>query len=314
MFDREMKKFPIDAADASKGSNDQRQRVTRENSENEQENIEDQSEMKHKEERESDQGGYSIDIPSFIDGRNQSISVYFNDGVLDCFICYEALSIPVFQCRNGHIICSSCCVKVKNKCPMCSKLICNRCKAIENVLKSVQISCANAPFGCEKTTSYSKKKGHEKKCSYAPCFCPRAGCNFVASSKELALHFRSEHGWSPISFEFGAYFSVSLNISDEITILQEKNDGNLFVLSNDVKDDRYVIGVTCITAHTSEAPFHNRILTPRTEGLCRRKLQSFIPNSQGPVAITPALGLSLLSRYFSSDGELKLHIRIGRDF
>ncbi|KAI4324058.1 hypothetical protein L6164_023624 [Bauhinia variegata] len=51
------------------------------------------------------------DPVSVMTGRDKSISVFLTDPeVLDCFICYEPLSIPVFQCENGHIACSSCCV------------------------------------------------------------------------------------------------------------------------------------------------------------------------------------------------------------
>ncbi|PQQ07984.1 putative E3 ubiquitin-protein ligase SINA-like 6 [Prunus yedoensis var. nudiflora] len=70
--------------------------------------------------------------------------------VLDCLICYEPLTIPVFQCENGHIACSSCCTKSKNKCPSCSMPIgYNRCRAIEKILESIRISCQNIKHGCK---------------------------------------------------------------------------------------------------------------------------------------------------------------------
>ncbi|KAI4331950.1 hypothetical protein L6164_016894 [Bauhinia variegata] len=70
---------------------------------------------------------------SVIKGRGKYVSVFLTEPeVLDCFICYEPLSIPVFQCENEHTACRSCCVKIGNKCPMCSMPIgYNRCRAIE---------------------------------------------------------------------------------------------------------------------------------------------------------------------------------------
>ncbi|PRQ41610.1 putative aminoacyltransferase, E1 ubiquitin-activating enzyme [Rosa chinensis] len=41
--------------------------------------------------------------------------------VLDCPICCQPLTIPIFQCdKNGHIVCSSCRGNIKDKCPSCA--------------------------------------------------------------------------------------------------------------------------------------------------------------------------------------------------
>ncbi|EFH44914.1 hypothetical protein ARALYDRAFT_916206 [Arabidopsis lyrata subsp. lyrata] len=57
--------------------------------------------------------------------------------VLDCPICYEPLTIPLFQCDNGHVACRFCWPKLGKKCPACVLPIGNkRCIAMESVLKS----------------------------------------------------------------------------------------------------------------------------------------------------------------------------------
>ncbi|RYR64351.1 E3 ubiquitin-protein ligase SINA-like 10 isoform X1 [Arachis hypogaea] len=95
-------------------------------------------------------------VGSVSDDKDRSISVTIIDpDVLDCCICYEPLTSPVFQCENGHIACSNCCARLGNKCPMCSMPIgYNRCRAIEKVLESIKISCLNAKYGCKHMFSF----------------------------------------------------------------------------------------------------------------------------------------------------------------
>ncbi|PON58509.1 E3 ubiquitin-protein ligase SIN-like [Trema orientale] len=60
--------------------------------------------------------------------------------VFDCHICFDTLTIPFFQCENGHLACSSCCTKLKNMCPSCSFSIgYNRFRAIEKVLEADKV-------------------------------------------------------------------------------------------------------------------------------------------------------------------------------
>ncbi|MQM22801.1 hypothetical protein Taro_055857 [Colocasia esculenta] len=92
--------------------------------------------------------------------------VTFNIGadVLDCPICFEELSPPIFQvhgrkspafprptiyfCYNGHIACSPCWSKVKD-CPSCKSPIRCRCLAVEKIMESIKASCPYASSGCE---------------------------------------------------------------------------------------------------------------------------------------------------------------------
>ncbi|CAL9223892.1 unnamed protein product [Arabidopsis halleri] len=84
---------------------------------------------------------------SFVNGSSSHIHLQRTDDrkcsgrldlyILDCPVCCEPLTIPVFQCDNGHLACSSCCPKLSNKCPACSLPIGNnRCVAMERVLES----------------------------------------------------------------------------------------------------------------------------------------------------------------------------------
>ncbi|CAA7057590.1 unnamed protein product [Microthlaspi erraticum] len=47
-------------------------------------------------------------------------SLMLDFDVINCPVCCEPLAVPIFQCENGHLDCSSCCPKLSNKCPACA--------------------------------------------------------------------------------------------------------------------------------------------------------------------------------------------------
>ncbi|KAJ7971266.1 E3 ubiquitin-protein ligase [Quillaja saponaria] len=272
-------------------------------------------------EEEQDQGGI---VGPASNGSNQvgtrcpgpstgiSISVSLTDPeVLDCCICYEPLSIPVFQCENGHIACSSCCIKLRNKCAMCSWPIgYNRCRAIEKVLESIKISCQNAKYGCKETMSYSKKNDHEKTCNYVPCSCPHSGCNFVAAVNVLSPHFSMKHKNSAVSFVFNCLFQICLSADQQYLVLQESNEGALFVLYNKVELLGNTVTVSCVGPCSSKAGAYYDLMV-KSKRNCLR-LQSFSKSTQSWVTHHPAGFLLIPYDFFDSCGKLKLDICIYR--
>ena len=51
----------------------------------------------------------------------EEVKKYFKD-LLECPICFETIdSVPIYQCRNGHVVCKNCHPKLK-KCPICRQL------------------------------------------------------------------------------------------------------------------------------------------------------------------------------------------------
>jgi len=218
------------------------------------------------------------------------------------------------QCENGHIACSSCCIKLRNKCPSCFWPIgYNRCRSIEKVLESVKISCSNAKYGCKEAVSYSKKSDHEKTCIYAPCSCPLLDCNFIASSKQVYKHFSRKHPNSAISFLYDCAFSVSLNVNDKYLVLQEQNDNALFVLNNRVELLGNLVTVCCIGPCSSTTGFPSTVRA-KIDGSSLR-LRSFTKNSQNWVDEPPSTGFLIIipSGFFGSCGQLKFDICIKRN-
>ncbi|CAH8277338.1 unnamed protein product [Arabidopsis lyrata] len=192
---------------------------------------------------------------SILEGKTRSGMLLGLD-VLDCPICFEALTIPIFQCDNGHLACSSCCHKLSNKCPTCASPVGhNRCRAMESVLESVFVTCRNAKFGCAKNVSYGKVSIHEKECTFSQCSCPALDCNYTGSYNNIYSHFVDNHRnkSTSISFVCGGSVDVQMNISTgNILVLQESKKGLLFALQCFYKPHGLYVTVRCIAPSTPE--------------------------------------------------------------
>ncbi|XP_058091562.1 E3 ubiquitin-protein ligase SINA-like 10 [Magnolia sinica] len=203
-----------------------------------------------------------------------TISISIDTDVLDCTICMEPLIPPVYQCDNGHIACSSCCTKLKNKCHSCSWPIgYSRCLAIEKVIESIKVTCHNARYGCKERVSYSNKLTHAESCVYMPCACPIPDCAFLGSADQLSFHFGSNH-WaaSSIRFRYNCPFPVSLDKNGPFIVLHGE-DGRLFILNNSTEHLGNAVAVTCIGPNSSMGGFSYDLITRK--GGRSLRLQSF---------------------------------------
>jgi E3 ubiquitin-protein ligase SIAH1 len=124
----------------------------------------------------------------------------------------------------------------------------------------MEISCPNEKHGCRETISYCRNRKHEEECIHEPCYCPLSGCDFVASSEVLSSHFSHKHGDSRNKFSYGHSFVVSLNSNDETVVLQEKNDGKLFILKNITMLLGTAVNICCIGPKSSESKYSYNIL------------------------------------------------------
>ncbi|XP_031282267.1 E3 ubiquitin-protein ligase SINA-like 10 [Pistacia vera] len=237
----------------------------------------------------------------------ESISVTLTDPkVFDCPICFEPLYSPVFQCENGHIVCSSCCTQIRNKCPSCRLPIGhNRCLAIEKVLESIKVKCQNTRYGCKETTSYGKKLDHAKTCHHAPCSCPLSDCNFVGSCTQLYKHFRDEHENSSVKFQHNKVFQITLNFDDTFIVLQEEKDGVLFILNIRIESLTNVISVCCIAPSAKEQIYYDIVAE---SGGSIIRFQSYAKNIQSWIDNQPSSGILLPADSSGHSGQLKLEI------
>ncbi|KAH0886157.1 hypothetical protein HID58_062253 [Brassica napus] len=124
--------------------------------------------------------------------------------VTDCPICFNPLTIPIFQCDNGHIACSACCQTLSKKCATCSLPTLSRNRAMERVIELLRVPCPND--GCSKIVSCSETSAHVNHCPFTQRTCPFSSCDFTCSSKDLYKHGAA----APCAAKFGLSFSLSM--------------------------------------------------------------------------------------------------------
>ncbi|CAA7019546.1 unnamed protein product [Microthlaspi erraticum] len=172
----------------------------------------------------------------------------FDLDLLECPICCTALSAPIYQCDNGHIACSSCCIKLRHKCAACNLPIGNhRCRIMERVVEAIIVPCPNAKHGCSEKFSYGKELVHEKQCGFALCHCPALGCNYAGVSNDLYSHYAASHrrAWDYFT-TFGRPRVIWLRLSEKILVLQEFGDGPLVAVQCFQEPNGVYVTVNCI--------------------------------------------------------------------
>ncbi|KAG7589118.1 Zinc finger SIAH-type [Arabidopsis suecica] len=182
----------------------------------------------------------------------RSVTLFELD-LLDCPICCNKLTTPIYQCDNGHIACSSCCIKVKHKCPYCSLSIgIYRSRIMEKILEAVFIKCPNAKHGCPEKIPYKKESesAHEKECSFTLCYCPETNCNYTGVYKDLYGHYHANHKTDYSLFKCGQYNDAWVRIHTmkifDFVVLQESEDGPLVVIQCFKESHGVCVTVNCI--------------------------------------------------------------------
>ena len=223
---------------------------------------------------------------------------------------YIYICCITLQCDNGHLSCSACCRTLKKTtCPTCSLPIGkNQSLAVEKVLKSIKISCKNITYGCKETIRFDKKYDHESfMCIHQPCSCPQHGCEFLASSKILYLHYYEKHLHSAINFNYNSFFTVPIKKGVKNVILQESTDKTLFVLNYGVQSIGSVANIICIAQKSSKKCFSYELVawkgdnSVKLESLTKSK-QSYFPCLQWSWYLYSTAFLLVPSYFLDSSG------------
>ncbi|CAI9110607.1 OLC1v1010663C1 [Oldenlandia corymbosa var. corymbosa] len=234
--------------------------------------------------------------------------------VLDCPICLEPLSSPVFQCENGHIACSSCCVKIHNKCPTCAwPTGYNRCRAMEKVLEAVRIACRYTKYGCRQMLNCSAKVGHENTCSFGPCSCPLSDCGYTGPTFSFYSHFGRCHPHSAKNFFFNKLFSVSVEVNQKLVVLRESNETTIFVLAHHTEYNGGMMNVVRIASSSTPSPKLSYNLTAKYEDTSitlHSPVESISKWAEFP---TPRKFILVPRQYVSSTGRFHLDVCIWKD-
>lgn len=117
---------------------------------------------------------------------------------IECVICLEApQSVPVYQCENGHLLCTPCRDQVSH-CPICRILLGrSRNLIVEKVLEKFPRFCKFRNQGCTVKLKTKLLSAHIDICHYKPIQCPlcniRNECHKLLIMTEMANHMINVH-------------------------------------------------------------------------------------------------------------------------
>ncbi|KFK41067.1 hypothetical protein AALP_AA2G081300 [Arabis alpina] len=178
---------------------------------------------------------------------SEVITMEIPRNLLECPVCFHALTIPTFQCDNRHIACSSCCTKLSNKCPTCKvptgKI---RCRFAESIVEANIVPCPNAILGCTEKFPYGKELAHEEKCAFALCYCPEPNCNYTGKYQDLYSHYYANHQRKWDYFYCGTSRTTFLYNSMKNEVIQEYREGPLVVVQYFKVEQGVHVTVNCI--------------------------------------------------------------------
>ncbi|KAL6626634.1 hypothetical protein ACP70R_030360 [Stipagrostis hirtigluma subsp. patula] len=136
---------------------------------------------------------------------------------LECPVCFSPFEAAIFQCKNGHAACESCCARMQQKCSCCREPIGDiRCRPLEKAIAAMLVPCAFAKHGCTERLRLPERRTHEALlCQHAPCACPVPGCAYSGSGPKLRDHILQGHAAAGID---GDAIVVSFIRSTTVTL------------------------------------------------------------------------------------------------
>ncbi|CAL4964931.1 unnamed protein product [Urochloa decumbens] len=147
---------------------------------------------------------------------------------LECPLCFAPFEAEIFQCKNGHAACGSCCDRVRGTCPSCGDPIgAIRCRPLEAAIASMLVPCSFASAGCDRRRlRYAERRAHEaSSCHHAPCACPLPGCAFSGASSTSSTTTSATRTTRPPA-------TVALRRSEAFRVLLHAQDSRVFLLLN----------------------------------------------------------------------------------
>ncbi|CAO2174423.1 unnamed protein product [Urochloa humidicola] len=163
---------------------------------------------------------------------------------LECPLCFAPFEAAIFQCKNGHAACGSCCDRLNGTCPSCRDPIgAIRCRPLEAAIAAMLVPCSFAGAGCEhRRLRYAERRAHEaSSCHHAPCACPLPGCAFSGLHLDLHDHIRHDAhhqddaaaaAAAAAAVGFVREATVALRRSEAFRVLLHAPDSRVFLLLN----------------------------------------------------------------------------------
>lgn len=115
--------------------------------------------------------------------------------LFECPVCSDSVLPPIVQCRNGHLVCSSCRENV-DTCPVCREQLDDiRNLALERIAEKVKFPCKFVTSGCTFMLSAADKLRHQAICRFRSFRCPHPSgkCQWQGSANEVKHHLVNSH-------------------------------------------------------------------------------------------------------------------------
>ncbi|ESQ44494.1 hypothetical protein EUTSA_v10006392mg [Eutrema salsugineum] len=193
--------------------------------------------------------------------------------VIDCPVCFNTLTIPIYQCDNGHVICYTCHKKLRKKCATCSLHIGSRNRAMEQVLQHLRVPCPNSEFGCPKNVTYDERSRHLQQCDFTQGPCPFNRCNFTGSYEDIYVHTNAEHLKSLDMFECGNPVFIHPESGERVVLKEQTTEGGrkLVVVECFTTPQGRIIYAYCIgpmVPRTHEFSYSLKLYSSNGDRLC----------------------------------------------
>lgn len=113
---------------------------------------------------------------------------------IECLVCMNYMTPPIYQCRNGHSLCDICCKKLK-ECPNCKGALEGaRNYTLEDIVQTFYYPCKYE--ACKFSSKADQIRNHEKNCIYGPFKCPLKAiedCQWEGPITQIYDHVRTSH-------------------------------------------------------------------------------------------------------------------------
>lgn len=115
---------------------------------------------------------------------------------VECPVCLDYMLPPIYQCLQGHSICSTCKTAVPT-CPLCRTEIRNTQNfSLEKLTARMIYPCKYHKAGCLMTVKSSDIRKHEDSCEYGPYDCPLSeieNCAEKSTKNNIISHVETNH-------------------------------------------------------------------------------------------------------------------------
>lgn len=129
-------------------------------------------------------------------GKKNNMISYDILSELECPVCLEYITPPIYQCVSGHSFDLACKNSI-TECPVCKKEIYPSSNVtLEKVTSYLIYPCKNIEYGCEYASGPQKIKEHEKYCKHGARSCPineYEWCIWKNKTSEMYSHIRNIH-------------------------------------------------------------------------------------------------------------------------